>query len=272
VAIDRAALAREILDAYARRQPIGIPPSARDGGLDLSSAYAVESEIVRLRLAEGRTITGLKAGFANKAVWRALRLETLVWAHMYDDTVQQAAGNAATLPIDRLFAPKIEPEIVFTLKRPLAATAEPAAALEAVESIALGFEIIDCLFPDWKFEPADFVASKGLHAALIVGDALAVDPSNIPELVEQFRAFTVKLMKNGQVVAEGGGRNVLRSPASCLAELASAHARASASASLPTGTLISSGTMTESQLIARGEQWSAELTGLDLPALSVQFS
>jgi 2-keto-4-pentenoate hydratase len=270
VAIDPAALAREILNAYARRQPIAVPPSARDGGLDLSSAYAVESEIVRMRLADGRTITGLKAGFANKAVWRALKLETLVWAHMYDDTVYQAAGNAATLPIDRMFAPKIEPEIVFTLKRPLGATAEPAEALEAVGSIGLGFEIIDCLFPDWKFQPADFVASKGLHAALIVGDALAVHPGNIPALIEQLPVLTVKLMKNGEVVAEGGGRNVLRSPAACLAELASAHAKASASAPLPTGTLISSGTMTESQLIARGEQWSAELTGLDLPPLSVR--
>jgi 2-oxo-3-hexenedioate decarboxylase len=272
VAIDAAALAREILDAYARRQAIAIPPSARDGGLDLASAYAVESEIVRLRRAEGRTVAGLKAGFANKAVWRALKLETLVWAHMYDDTVHHAAGNAAPLPIDRMFAPKIEPEIVFRLKRPLGATDGPAAALEAVESIALGFEIIDCVFADWKFQPVDFVASKGLHAALIVGDALAVHPGNIPALVEQLPVFTVKLMKNGQIVAEGGGRNVLRSPASCLAELASAHAKAAGSAPLPAGTLISSGTMTDPQLIARGDQWTAELAGLDLPPLSVRIS
>jgi 2-oxo-3-hexenedioate decarboxylase len=271
VPIDPAALAREILDAYAARQPIAIPPSARDGGLDLASAYAVESEVVRLRLAEGRTTTGLKAGFANKAVWRALKLETLVWAHMYDDTVHQAGGNAATLPIDRMFAPKIEPEIVFTLKRPLDATADPIAALEAVESIALGFEIIDCVFPDWKVQPADFVASKGLHAALIVGDALVVHPGKIPALIEQLPVFTVTLMKNGHVVAEGGGRNVLRSPASCLAELASAHAKACASP-LPASALISSGTMTESQLIAREDHWMAKLAGLDLPPLSLRIS
>ena len=271
MAIDAAALAREILEGYARRQPVAIPPSARDGGLDLASGYAVESEIVRLRLSEGRTTAGFKVGYANKGVWRALKLDTLVWAHMYDDTVHPAAGNEATLPIDRMFAPKIEPEIVFTLKHPLGATAEPAAALEAVESIALGFEIIDCLFPDWKFQPADFVASRGLHAALIVGDALAVHPGNIPALVEQLPVFTVKLMKNGQVVAEGGGRNVLRSPASCLAELASAHAK-SASAPLPAGALVSSGTMTESQFMASGDRWKAVLSGLDLPPLSVRVS
>jgi 2-oxo-3-hexenedioate decarboxylase len=271
VAIDPAALAREILEGYARRQPIAIPPSARDGGLDLASAYAIESEIVRLRQSDGRTTAGVKVGYANKAVWRALKLDTLVWARMYDDTVHPAADNAATLPIDRLFAPKIEPEIVFTLKHPLGATAGPAAALEAVESIALGFEIIDCLFPDWKFQPADFVASRGLHAALIVGDALAVHPGNIPALVEQLAVFTVTLMKNGEVVAEGGGRNVLRSPATCLAELGSAHAKL-ASAPLPAGALVSSGTMTESQFIASGDRWKAVLSGLDLPSLSVRIS
>ena len=42
----------------------------------------------------------------------------------------------------------------------------PAAVLDCVESIALGFEIIDCVYPDWKFTPIDFVASYGLHAGL----------------------------------------------------------------------------------------------------------
>ena len=50
------------------------------------------------------------------------------------------------------------------------------AVLEATEWIALGFEIIDCVFPDWKFQPADFVASRGLHAALIVGEPVYVEP------------------------------------------------------------------------------------------------
>jgi hypothetical protein len=31
-----------------------------------------------------------QGGYANKAMWRALKLDTLVWAHMYDDTVRYA--------------------------------------------------------------------------------------------------------------------------------------------------------------------------------------
>ena len=113
-------------------------------------------------------------------------------------------------------APKIEPEIVFRLRKPLAAgDLDPAAILDAVEWLALGFEIIDCPFPDWKFQPVDFVASFGFHAGLVVGEPRLVEPTMISTLVEQLPRFTVRLMKNGELVEEGSGKNSLRSPALC---------------------------------------------------------
>ena len=135
-------LARELMDAYANRHMLQAPLSDRDPSFDLTSAYAVEAELVRLRQMSGRITVGRKVGYANKAVWRALKLETLVWAHMYDDTVHYAQHGSANISIDRMYSPKIEPEIVFKLKAPLGAEAvEPAAALEGVEWLALGFEI-----------------------------------------------------------------------------------------------------------------------------------
>lgn len=269
--IDPSALAQELASAYASRQGISVPPSARDGGFDLATAYDVAAELVRQRQAAGHATVGLKVGFANKAVWRALKLDTLVWAHMYDDTVRMAEHNEATLPLGRCFAPKIEPEVVFKLRRPLAAgEADAAAVLGAVEWIALGFEIIDCLFADWKFTPADFVASFGLHAGLVVGTPLHPTPEMIPALVEQLAAFKVTLRKNGEVVAEGTGKNSLRSPALCLAELASALARQPGAEPLAAGALVSSGTLTESQFITPGETWAASVDGLELPPLTVR--
>lgn len=264
-------LAREILDAYAVPRAIAVPPTARDGGLDLATAYQVEAAIVAIRRAAGHTPIGLKVGYANKAVWRALKLETLVWAHMYDDTVEHATDNAASLDIGPMFAPKIEPEIVFKLKHALPSGATDAeAVLQAVEWVALGFEIIDCVFPDWKVQPADFVVSKGLHARLIVGAPRSVDPATIPALAEQLAAFKVTLAKDGAVVAEGSARNVLRSPALCLAELASALSRQPGAAALQAGAVISSGTLTESQPIGPDQAWTATVEGLDLPDLTVR--
>ena len=115
--------------AGAKRQILPTPLTTRDPEFDLSAAYAVETEAARLRRTEGRTTVGRKVGYANKAVWRALKLETLVWAHMYDDTVRHAEGDAASLDISRMCAPKIEPEIVFKMRAPL--YGESAAAVTA---------------------------------------------------------------------------------------------------------------------------------------------
>ena len=267
--IDPTALARELLAAAATRRTIDAPLTARDAGFGLDAAYAVGDELIRLRRAEGRTTVGVKVGYANKAVWRALKLDTLVWGPMYDDTVRYATGGRASLSIGRMISPKIEPEIVFRLKTPLGEnTSTPEAVLASVEWVALGFEIIDCPFPDWKFQPADFVAAYGLHAALIVGDPVAVDGGAVATLADQLAGFKLRLFKGDGLAAEGAGRNSLRSPALSLGELASAMARRGA-APLVAGDLVSSGTLTESQPLAAGETWRAEVDGIQLAPLTL---
>jgi 2-keto-4-pentenoate hydratase len=265
--IDIHALALELTAAYEERRTLSTPPS-RDG-LDLSTAYAVEREHVRMHRAAGHETVGVKVGYANKALWRVLKLDTLVWAHMYDHTVRYAAANVATLSLAQAISPKIEPEIVFRMKGPPSAgITEAAAALEAVEWLALGFEIIDCPYADWKFQPADFVAAYGLHAALIVGEPRPVTAADIAELVEQLSNFKVRLSKDGELVEEGSGRNSLRSPALCLAELASAMAKQGAQP-LAGGDLVSSGTLTESTPIQPGTTWTASVEGLKLSPLTL---
>jgi 2-keto-4-pentenoate hydratase len=269
--MDPRQIADEIASAYRDRR--GLPTiSSRDSAFDIDAAYAVDAELVKRRRADGHQTVGRKVGFANKAMWRALKLDALVWAPMYDDTVHYAENGSATLSIAKMMSPKIEPEIVFKLRRPLEPGAEDAAAvLDAVEWLALGFEIIDCIFPDWKFQPVDFVASYGLHAALIVGAPLLIEPSTIPALAEALPRFKVRLMKNGELVEEGSGKNSLRSPALCLGQLGAALARRAGAEPLAAGELISSGTLTISRLISAGESWSAAADGLDVAPLTADI-
>jgi 2-oxo-3-hexenedioate decarboxylase len=266
--VHAASLASELLEAYDQRRLVP-PPSTREGGLDLPTAYATEAEIVRRRAAAGHRPVGLKVGFANKAAWRLLKLETLVWAHMYEDTVVHA-GRAGALSLGRMCSPRIEPEIVFKLRTAVdPGNLDPGAVLGSVEWLALGFEIVDSVFADWKFQPADFVAAYGLHAALVVGEPHPIDADSIPTLVEQLPQFRVRLMKDGAVVAEGSGKNSLRSPALCLGELASAIARRPGEEPLRGGELVSSGTLTEAQSITPGETWMFAADGIDLGELTL---
>jgi 2-keto-4-pentenoate hydratase len=274
-------LADELEQAYARGEIRPSPPSAREGGLTLETAYGVEAELARRRRATGHRAIGLKVGFANKAMWRILKLETLVWAHMYDDTVHLVPTSQAAHGLAGRVAPRIEPELVFKLSRtPEPGVTDPAAVLEAVEWMALGFEINDCVFPAWKFQPADFVAAYGFHTALFVGPPRPPRSSDAVALA----TFGLRLSRNGLLVEEGAGKNALRSPALCVAELVGAVSRQARAAGeahptrqvttepLVAGDLVSTGTLTTPQPIAPGEAWRAEVDGLALPPLTLDLT
>jgi 2-keto-4-pentenoate hydratase len=266
------ALARELLSAYETGQMVPLPPSERPG-FDLNTAYEVEATLKRFREAGGHRAVGRKVGYANKAMWRLLKLETLVWAHMYDDTVHYSDGNLATLSLVRPRSLKIEPEIVFGLKQSAVGEGPDAtAALASTEWLAMGFEIIDCPFPDWKFQPSDFVASFGLHAALVIGERTQVRPDLIVRLVNELPRFKLRMFKNGDFVEEGSGRNSLKSPALCLAELSAAVARRFLAQPLGAGEIISSGTLTAGHATGKGDLWTVEIEGLTLPSLTLRLA
>jgi 2-keto-4-pentenoate hydratase len=277
---DVEALARELLSAYETGEMVVIPPSARPG-FDLDTAYAVEATLKQVREASGHKAVGRKVGYANKAMWRALKLETLVWAHMYDDTVDYSDRNSATLALAHPRSLKIEPEIVFGLKQPIMIESSKvesgeapsaSAVLASTDWLAAGFEIIDCPFPDWQFQPSDFVACFGLHAALVIGERVPVRPENIAARVEELAQFKVRMLKNGEFVEEGSGRNSLRSPALCLAELSAAIMRRFPTEPLRAGEIVSSGTLTAGHPTDRGDLWTAEIDGLSLPPLTLRLT
>jgi 2-keto-4-pentenoate hydratase len=265
-------LARELLAAYEMGRMVPALPSARPG-FNLDTAYEIEATLKRFRELAGHRPLGRKVGYANKAMWRVLKLETLVWAHMYDDTVLQSDRNAATLALAHSRSLKIEPEIVFSLKQAIVTEGlDATAALESAEWLAMGFEIIDCPFPDWRFQPSDFVASFGLHAALVIGERVQVRASSIPTLVDELAQFKVRISKNGEFVEEGSGKNCLKSPALCLAELGAAILRRFPGHPLSAGEIVSSGTLTAGHPTHRGDLWTAEVEGLPLPSLTLRLT
>jgi 2-keto-4-pentenoate hydratase len=262
-------LARELLSAYETGQMVPFAPSMRPG-FDLNTAYEVEAALKQLREAAGHRTVGRKVGYANKAMWRALKLETLVWAHMYDDTVHYSSDNATELTLSNSRSLKVEPEIVFGLKQPLTGeTSDAAAALASTDWLAIGFEIIDCPFPEWRFQPSDFVASFGLHAALVIGERMQVSPDLVDGLVNQLPQFKVRVSKHREFVEEGSGRNSLRSPALCLAELGAAVVRRFPNQPLSAGEIVSSGTLTAGHPAGNGDVWAVEVDGLPLPPLTL---
>ena len=270
MAIDANAVAQELIDAYEAGDLLPQPLSTREG-FDLASAYAVEAELARRRRASGRTVVGRKVAFGNQAVLEKLNLKTVAWASMYDDTIHQSSEVEVT-PLPFTYAPKLEPEIVFRLKSPLVGDlADPVAVMKSVEWLSLGYEIVDCPFPEWQFKPQDLVAAYGFHAGLVLGAPSMVTDANAGVLAAQLGDFKLKLFKNDNFVEEGSGKNVFRNPALCLGELAKAVRESPWAQPLRAGELISTGSLTTPMLIAPGETWRAVPDGLDVAPLVMKL-
>ncbi|HEX2914903.1 MAG TPA: fumarylacetoacetate hydrolase family protein [Chloroflexia bacterium] len=267
--LDTRALAAEIYQAHNEGSPVTSRPSSRDESFDLSAAYAVENELARLRRSEGHATNGRKIGFTNKTLWPRLEIDNIVWGYTFDDTVFNFPGNQAKISLAKMVAPKLEPEIVFKMRQPLSEGVAPVDALSAVEWIALGFEIVDCPYPNWRFRPADMVAAFGFHAALLIGEPRPLE--DLPKLAEQLANFKLKLYKNGELAAEGAGSNVYDSPALCLGRLAQTLSEQAEAEPLAAGEVVTSGTLTDATPVAAGQEWRAEVEGLDLPGFSVRF-
>jgi hypothetical protein len=86
---------------------------------------------------------------------------------------------------------------MFGLKNGMIGTGNPVAALQSVAWIALGYEVVSCPYPDWKFKGVDAVSAFGLHRALYVGTKRMITTSDdSPEIVARLGSITAKIYRN----------------------------------------------------------------------------
>src|ERR1700745_188193 len=116
------------------------------------------------------------------------------------------------------------------------------------------------------------VSAIRLHAALLVGEKMRVRPELIPSLVDELSRFKVRMSRNGDFVEEGSGRNALKNPALCLAELTTAIARRFPDHPLSAGEIVSSGTLTAGHATGAGDEWTVDVEGISSPSLSLRLA
>ena len=160
--------------------------------------------------------------------------------------------------------------IVFGLKSALpTGTRNGVDLLQHVEWLALGFEVVQCPYPDWQFKPADLIATFGFHGALVYGEKQSVD--NPRKLAEALVNTKASLYKEDTLVQEGGGTNVVDSPAAALGHLANLIAADNGATPLAAGELVTTGTLTAAPALGTGETYRVSVTELALPDLTLHL-
>jgi len=248
-----------------------VPFSARLSGFNLDDAYRVAATIRQMRETRGETPVGRKIGFTNHTIWAEYNVYEPIWGYVYNRTVHDLADLGETFSLRGLAEPRIEPEIVFKLAVAPAPGMDETALLACIDWVAHGFEIVQSIFPGWKFSAADTVAAFGLHGALLIGPRHPI-AANAEAWSRTLATFEIDLGREGKVVDHGLAANVLGGPVSALRRLVDILARDRANAPLAAGELVTTGTLTRALPVAPGETWTTELTGLALDGICVHFS
>lgn len=267
--LSAAGHARTILAAHEHRRQIP-PLTGWDPALDLEAAYRVAEAIRRLRAARGERAIGRKIGFTNTTLWDRYGVRAPIWGHVYDTTLRDRDALPGPVALAAFVEPRIEPEIVFGLARAPEPGMDASALIGCVDWAAAGFEIVQSLFPGWRFAAPDTVAAFGLHGLLVVGERVRIAPAERPDWVGRLAAFTVDLLRDGAVADRGGGRNVLGGgPLAALGHLVDVLAKDPAAPPLVAGEIVTTGTLTDALPIASGQRWQARLRGVPLPGLDL---
>jgi 2-oxo-3-hexenedioate decarboxylase len=246
------------------------PYSRHHPDFSLADAYRATDLIRRKREAAGERPIGRKIGFTNRTIWEQYQVYAPIWGFVYDRTVRKLADFTNGFSLTGLAEPLIEPEIIFHFRSIPSAGMDERAILGCVDWVSHGFEIVQSVFPGWKFAPADTVAAYGLHGALFVGATHPVAGSE-DEWLRKLASFEIDLYRDGAHIDHGHAANVLDSPVSALRHLIALLAEDKFNPPLGAGEIVTTGTLTKAMPIAAGQKWSTKLTGIELEGAKLNF-
>jgi 2-keto-4-pentenoate hydratase len=267
-AFDFYSIADEVIAALDDHRQIATF-SSRTKGLTLVQAYRVTPLLRAAFEARGERIVGRKIGFTNRDMWDVYGVRSPVWGYVTDHTVQELA-SIRVMAVNNFSEPRIEPEIIFGLKTAPSLEMSETELLDCIEWASLGFEIVQSIYPGWKFMGADTVVANGVHGALLLGRRHAIAPRR-PHWRNGLTTFSIELYCDGELSQSGGGALVLGSPLRALRHLVQLLADDPNNPPLQEGEIISTGTLTLAMPVVAGQRWTTEVSGIPLGDISLDF-
>lgn len=210
--LDPAALARaaaDLLGAEETGQQIGLL-SRQFPDMRMDDAYAIQNALLKAKLAQGRRVIGWKIGLTSKAMQYALGIDIPDSGVLFDDMDFPCGG---VVPAGRFIQPRVEAEIAFVMKTPLAGddlTRDEVIA--ATDYVAPALEILDTRI--LRSDPAtgqarsvlDTISDNAANAGIVMGAARH-------QLADVDLRWTGAITyRNGEVEETGLGAGVLNDP------------------------------------------------------------
>ncbi|MBT9246275.1 2-oxo-hepta-3-ene-1,7-dioic acid hydratase (plasmid) [Gemmobacter fulvus] len=178
--------------------------------ITLDDAYAVQAALVARKQAAGGRVIGWKIGLTSRAMQTALNITTPDSGVLLADML---FADGASIPPGRFIQPRIEAEIAFVMKAPLAgAQVTRDEVLAATDYVAPSLEILDTRI--LRADPAtgrarvifDTVSDNAANAGIVLG------PQRHAVETFDLRWIGAIVSRDGVVEETGLGAGVLNDP------------------------------------------------------------
>lgn len=225
------------------------PQLIGEDAVTLDEAYAVQRELIGLRLERGAHRVGVKLGFTSRAKMAQMGVSDLIWGRLTSDMGIEEGGS---IDLSRYVHPRVEPEVCFLLGKRLEGHVTALQAIDAVEAVAPALEVIDSRYRDFKFSLPDVVADNASSSGFVVGSWHRPDSdlSNLG-LIMSF---------DGRAVEMGSTAAILGSPVRAL--VAAARLASQQGEALEPGSLIMAGAATAAVALRPGVAVRCEFQNL----------
>jgi len=225
--------------------------------ITVEQAYEIQRLSIARRLSRGERRIGTKMGFTSRAKMVQMGVSDLIWGRLTDLMLQEEGGDVR---IANFIHPRVEPEIVYLLKQPLAGRVTAMQAFAAVEAVAPALEIIDSRYENFKFSLTDVIADNSSSSGLVIGGWQPRD-SDVTNL-------GIVLSVDGYPKAFGSTAAILGNPIRSL--VAAARMAEEAGEELQPGWIVMAGGATAALALERGSRIQLEVENLGRAAFSVQ--
>ncbi|GAA1059444.1 2-oxo-hept-4-ene-1,7-dioate hydratase [Agromyces bracchium] len=254
---------REIADELfaADRDRTTVPLlTARNPGMTVEDAYAVQREWAERRMSAGARLVGRKIGLTSKVMQVATGITEPDYGVIFDDMVYE---SGSVIEFDRFSNVRIEVELAFVLGAPLEGPDTTIFdVLRATEYVVPALEVLNSHIALEGRTIVDTISDNAAMGAMVVGGR----PVKVDDV--DLRWVGALLSRNETIEESGVAGAVLGHPAMGVAWLANklaAHGQ-----SLGAGEIILAGSFTRPMWVERGDTVHADYH--DLGSISCRFA
>ena len=249
---------QSVADSFWARLAEGVHfPQEWHGRLSLDQAYQVQLEVMRRKLAAGRSIAGWKVGLTSEVMQRQFSVHEPCFGNILDGDVFR---SGAALPFDSLIGPAVEHELCFEMAHDLVGPGvTDETARTAVLAVRPAIETPETR-GDFTKQLELALADNAQERAIVIGEPAAL--ADIGDL----REVAVSVAVNGEPAAEGTGDAILGDPIRSVTWLA--NKLAAFGQHIGAGQLVMAGSLTRQLRISKGDSVFANYGALGVVSVS----